>query len=163
MKLPELVAVPLGDVTVIVPLVAPAGTIVLIEVSELTTKLAGTPLNCTDVTPVKWRPPIPTLAPAAPLPGVRPTISGIVPVTVKLLVLEPVPFGGGKGVHFTYRFTRPEEDVRRLGEAWATIAGGRLYMIAFEAPALHFFDAGIDGARAVVATARLAPAIASAK
>ena len=93
MKLPELVAVPLGVVTVIVPLVAPAGTVVLIEVSDLTTKVAETPLNLTDVAPVRWSPPIPTLAPAAPLPGVKPPISGMVPVTVKLPELDPVPFG----------------------------------------------------------------------
>jgi hypothetical protein len=47
------VAVPLGVVTVIWPLVAPLGTTALIDVSELTTKLAKTPLNLTDVTPVK--------------------------------------------------------------------------------------------------------------
>ena len=72
--------------------------------------------------------------------------------------VEPGPLGGLNGVHFTYSFTRPEEDVRRLGEAWATIQGGKLYMIAFEAPALHFFDAAVQQARAVVATARIAPA-----
>ena len=92
-KVPELVAVPLGVVTVIVPLVAPVGTVALIDVSELTTKLAEMPLNITDVAPVKWSPPIPTLAPAMPLPGVKPPISGIVPVTVKLPELDPVPFG----------------------------------------------------------------------
>ena len=43
---------------------------------------------------------------------------------VEIGAVEPMPFAGGKGVHFTYRFTRPDEDVRRLGEAWATIAGG---------------------------------------
>lgn len=75
---------------------------------------------------------------------------------VEIGTVEPALFGGAKGVHFTYRFTRPEEDVRRLGEAWATIADGRLYMIAFEAPALHFFDAGIGGARAIVASAKMA-------
>jgi hypothetical protein len=92
-KLPELAAVPLGVVTVIDPLVAPLGTTAAIEVSELTTKVAETPLNLTDVAPVKWSPPIPTLAPTAPLPGVKPLISGIVPVTVKLLELDAVPFG----------------------------------------------------------------------
>lgn len=76
---------------------------------------------------------------------------------VEIGTVEPAPFGGAKGVHFTYRFTRPEEDVQRQGEAWATIDGGRLYMISFEAPALHFFDAGIAGARAIVATAKLVP------
>jgi hypothetical protein len=92
-KLPELVAVPLGVVTVIVPLVAALGTTAPIDVSELTTKVAGTPLNVTDVAPVKWSPLLPTLAPAVPLPGVKPLISGTVPVTVKVRELDAVPFG----------------------------------------------------------------------
>ena len=82
---------------------------------------------------------------------------------VEIGTVEPAAFAGTRGVHFTYRFTRPEEDVRRLGEAWATIVDGRLYMIAFEAPALHFFEAGIDGARAVVASARFASPSPSSK
>lgn len=77
---------------------------------------------------------------------------------VEIGTVEPGTLGGRKGVHFTYHFTRPEEDVRRTGEAWATIIDERLYMIGFEAPTLHYFDAGIDRARAVVATARFAPA-----
>ncbi|WP_197276997.1 hypothetical protein [Sphingomonas profundi] len=82
---------------------------------------------------------------------------------VEVGLIEPVPFAGVDGVHFAYRFTRPEEDVVRRGEAWAAIVGGRLYMIAFEAPALHFFDAGIAAARSIVATATLAPAAKPAR
>jgi hypothetical protein len=80
---------------------------------------------------------------------------------VELGTVEPASFGGAKGVHFSYRFTRPEEDVQRNGEAWATIADGRLYMIAFEAPALHFFDAAVGAARSIVATAKLGPQVSS--
>ena len=48
-----LVAVPLGVVTLILPVVAPLGTVVLISVSEATLKLAEVPLNFTLVVPVK--------------------------------------------------------------------------------------------------------------
>jgi len=82
---------------------------------------------------------------------------------VEIGTVEPAPLAGEKGVHFTYQFTRPEEDVRRRGEAWATIVGGRLYMISFEAPAIYFFDAGIAGARAVVASARFTSTAASSR
>jgi hypothetical protein len=47
----------------------------------------------------------------------------------------------------------PTDEVHRKGEGCVAIVDGRLYMITFEAPALHFFDAGIAPARAVVASA----------
>jgi hypothetical protein len=69
--------------------------------------------------------------------------------------VEPVAFAGHKGVRFTYQFTRPEEDVRRLGEGHATIVAGRLYMTTFEAPAIFYFDRDIAAARAIATSATL--------
>jgi len=69
--------------------------------------------------------------------------------------IEPVTFAGHQGIRFTYGYT-PRDEVRRKGEAHAAIVDGKLYMITFEAPALHFFDAGIAAARAVVASATVA-------
>jgi len=57
-KFPELVAVPFGVVTLTGPLVAPLGTWALITPSEVTAKLAETPLNLTAVAPVNALPPI---------------------------------------------------------------------------------------------------------
>ena len=48
MKFVALVAVPLGVVTAILPLVAPAGTPAVILVELLMVKFAATPLNVTD-------------------------------------------------------------------------------------------------------------------
>src|SRR5438046_10240079 len=62
-KLVELVAVPLGVVTLIVPVVAPFGATVVICVSEATVKVAAVPLNATLVAPVKPEPLIVTLVP----------------------------------------------------------------------------------------------------
>ena len=59
-------------------------------VSELTVKLAVVPLNATAVAPVKCVPLIVTVAPVAPLVGVKLVIVGGL-VTVKLLPLVPVP------------------------------------------------------------------------
>ena len=56
-------------------------------------KLAATPLNVTDVAPVKWRPPMLTLEPTGPLPGLVPLISGVPGVTVNVPALVAVPFG----------------------------------------------------------------------
>src|SRR5207244_2799580 len=91
-KLPGLVAVPPGVVTLIVPVVGPAGTVAWIEVAELTVKLALTPLNATAVAPVKVVPLMVTLVPTGPLAGVKPVIVGGL-ITVKLPELVAVPPG----------------------------------------------------------------------
>lgn len=69
--------------------------------------------------------------------------------------VKPARFAGHKGVSFTYSFTLSGEEVQRKGEAHAAIVKSRLYMITFEAPRLHYFDAGVGAARAVVASAAL--------
>src|SRR5256712_4387866 len=70
-KLPALLAVPAEVVTLIGPLVAPAGTVAVIVVAEPTVKLALVPLNSTALAPVKLVPLIETLVPAGPLIGVK--------------------------------------------------------------------------------------------
>lgn len=69
--------------------------------------------------------------------------------------LEPALFAGHQGVCFTYSFTRPGEDLPRKGEARAALVGGKLYMITFEAPRLHFFDRSVEAFRKVADTAKV--------
>ncbi|WP_076071651.1 hypothetical protein [Sphingomonas montana] len=69
--------------------------------------------------------------------------------------VEPTRFAGRPGVRFGYRFTRPDENVERMGEGYAAIVDGKLYMATFEAPAIHYFASGIDAARAVATSAVL--------
>src|SRR5438094_701983 len=85
-KLAALLAVPPGVVTLIGPLVAPAGTVAVIAVAELTVKLALTLLNSTAVAPLKLVPLIVTLVPTGPLLGVKLEIVGGL-MTVKLAAL----------------------------------------------------------------------------
>jgi len=73
-----LVAVPAGVVTLSGPVVAPAGTVAWIVVSEVTVKVALTLLKATAVAPVKFVPLIVTLVPTGPLLGVKPVIVGLV-------------------------------------------------------------------------------------
>ena len=88
-KVPVLVAVPAVVLTVIFPAVAPAGTVAVILVGISTVKVvAGAPLTLTDVAPVKLAPVMVTLAPIAPLDGVKLVIRG---ATVKLTELVAVP------------------------------------------------------------------------
>src|SRR5439155_20537133 len=92
-KLLALVAVPPPVVTLIGPDVAPAGTVALICVSELTVKLAEVPLNVTALAPVKAPPLIVTEVPTGPLAGENELIEGAAgAVTSKLVALVAVPF-----------------------------------------------------------------------
>ena len=91
-KLAADVAVPFGVSTVIFPVVAAAGTAVVICVALFTVMVAAVPLNFTAVAPVKPVPLITTLAPVKPAVGVK-----LVPVgaaaTVKLVALVAWPPG----------------------------------------------------------------------
>ena len=82
-KSPALVAVPPGVVTVILPVVAPAGTALLICVLDNTLKEASVPLKRTLLAPLKFVPVMVTVARTRPLVGVKEEIVGAGGVTVK--------------------------------------------------------------------------------
>lgn len=63
--------------------------------------------------------------------------------------MEPTRFGGRDGIRFEYRFTAGDE-VPRRGEGYGAIVNGRLYLITFEAPVIHYFDASIEAYRQLV-------------
>src|SRR5207249_2857681 len=92
MKLAELVAVPPGVVTLTGPVVAPAGTVAWIAVSEVTVKVALVPLKATAVAPLKLVPLIVTLVPTGPVVGERLAMVGAL-TTVNELALVAVPAG----------------------------------------------------------------------
>lgn len=75
-KFVVLAAVPLGVVTLIGPVVAVAGTVALIEEADTNEKDALTPLNLTDVAPVRLLPLIVTDVPVGPLVGVKELTDG---------------------------------------------------------------------------------------
>ena len=82
-KLPVLVAVPPGVVTLTLPVVAPAGTVVVICVAETTVKAdAAMPLNATLVALVKFVPVSVTAVPTTPVAGARDVKVGTGNVTV---------------------------------------------------------------------------------
>ena len=62
-----LLSVPLGEVTVTEPVVAPGGTTAVRYVSDLIVKVAGVPLNETAAVPVKPWPRMPTVYPTRPV------------------------------------------------------------------------------------------------
>jgi hypothetical protein len=68
---------------------------------------------------------------------------------------EPTTVGGHKGIKFTYRFVREDDEVERKGEAVGAFVGDRLYIVAYEAPAIHFFDKDVDKFRQLVTTLKI--------
>jgi hypothetical protein len=91
-KLAPLVAVPAGLVTVMGPVVAPAGTVAVICVLLLSVKTAVMPLKRTSVVPVKFVPVMVTDAPTGPDVGEKLAIVGG-RMTTKLALLVAVPAG----------------------------------------------------------------------
>ncbi|WBY16360.1 hypothetical protein PF049_12320 [Erythrobacteraceae bacterium WH01K] len=72
----------------------------------------------------------------------------------QLVSAEPGTFLGRDGVFFTYEYT-DLDGLTRKGEARATIIDGKLYMITFDAPRLHYFNRTLQDFRALADTARL--------
>ena len=65
---------------------------------------------------------------------------------------EPALLGGRKGIRFTYRFTRADDEVQRKGEAIGAMVDGKLYLVTYEAPALYFFAKDIEKFRTLAAS-----------
>jgi hypothetical protein len=63
--------------------------------------------------------------------------------------VEPAKFAGNSGFRFTYNFTVQNEEVKRNGEARGAIVGGKLYMITFEAPVIHYYAHDVEAFRKV--------------
>lgn len=74
---------------------------------------------------------------------------------VEVAAMEPASFAGEAGIRFEYRYTDADDEVERRGEAFAVIRNKQLFMIAFEAPKLYYFDRDIGKFHALVQSARL--------
>jgi len=92
-KVPLLVAVPAEVVTVILPVLAPLGTVVLILLTLTTLNAADVPWNRTALTLVNPVPLIATAVPTPPLVGEKLVMVSPPEVTTKLALLVPVPAG----------------------------------------------------------------------
>lgn len=71
----------------------------------------------------------------------------------QLLSTEPISFLDHDGVSFQFSYV-DDDELTRDGEARASIIDGKLYMIAFEAPRLHYFERAINEFRAIADSAR---------
>ncbi|MEQ9661271.1 MAG: hypothetical protein RLN87_01840 [Parasphingopyxis sp.] len=71
--------------------------------------------------------------------------------------MAPADFAGQQGFRFDYDYTLRGEEIRREGRATGAVIDGRLYMITFEAPEIHYFENGLADYEAIVTSARIAP------
>lgn len=76
---------------------------------------------------------------------------------IKIETIEPARFAGADGFRFTYSFAVTDE-VKRLGEARGAVIDGKLYMMTFEAPRIHYFERDVEEFRKIADGARLAAA-----
>ena len=68
--------------------------------------------------------------------------------------VEPVTFLGKPGLRFNYSYVGGDE-VKRKGRTVASIVDGKLYLMALDGTALHYFDAAAPDFDAMVAGATL--------
>lgn len=68
--------------------------------------------------------------------------------------VRPATLAGHPGVEFEHTFTGADE-VARKGLVRGAIIAGRLYLINWDAPKLHYYDEHIDEVRAIMDGARL--------
>lgn len=68
--------------------------------------------------------------------------------------VEPVTFVGRPGLRFDYDYVGADE-VRRRGRAILAVASGKLYLMALDGAAIHYFDTALVDFSAMAASAQL--------
>jgi hypothetical protein len=75
----------------------------------------------------------------------------------KLGKVEAAKLGKHDGVRFGYSYAVQDEDIDRRGEATAAIVDGKLYLVNYVAPSLHYFDAYLPEVHKMIETAIIVP------
>jgi hypothetical protein len=73
----------------------------------------------------------------------------------KLARLEPMSFGGEKGLRFEYALTRKVDNAQLSGVGYAAVSKGELFAILYMAPRLTFFSRHKERVEAMARSARL--------
>jgi hypothetical protein len=69
--------------------------------------------------------------------------------------VRPATLAGARGIEMDFTYATEGDNLERQGVARAAVIGGRLYVISFDAPKIHYFAAGLPTARAIMDTARV--------
>jgi hypothetical protein len=73
--------------------------------------------------------------------------------TFKMEHLAPAQFAGSSGFRFEFSMTRKRDDVTLRGFGQGAVIKGRLYLIVFRAPRLHYYAKHLPRAEATVRSA----------
>jgi len=73
--------------------------------------------------------------------------------TFKMEHLAPAQFAGANGFRFEFSMTRKRDDVTLRGFGQGAVIKGRLYLIVFRAPRLHYYAKHLPRAEATVRSA----------
>ena len=71
--------------------------------------------------------------------------------------VEPARLGKYDAVRFSYSYAAQDEGLTRKGEGVAAIVDGRLYLVNFIAPSIHYFDRDIQEIRQMISAMQLRP------
>lgn len=71
-----------------------------------------------------------------------------------ILESAPTDIAEKQGLLVRYRYTMPNDELTRLGEARLAVVDGKLFVANYYAPQLHYFGAGLPEAQAMMQRAR---------
>lgn len=69
--------------------------------------------------------------------------------------LAPAQFAGGEGFRFEFTRVRKGDEVEMRGVGYGAVRGGKLYLVVFEAPRIHYFNKHLGRAEAAAKSARV--------
>jgi len=74
----------------------------------------------------------------------------------EVTAVRPAKLAGADGVEMDFAYATEGDNLERRGVARAATIGGKLYLISFDAPKLHYYEAGLGSALAIMNSARIA-------
>lgn len=69
--------------------------------------------------------------------------------------VRPATLAGARGIEMDFTYASEGDNLERQGIARAAVIGGKLYVISYDAPKIHYFKAGLPTALAIVDSARV--------
>lgn len=76
----------------------------------------------------------------------------------EVIGVVPAKLDDNDAVRFTYKYAVENDQLVRKGEAVAAVVDGRLYLVNFVAPEIHYFDRDAQNFRDMLSTIKLAKA-----
>jgi len=73
----------------------------------------------------------------------------------EVVAVRPAQLAGHPGVEMDFTYATEGDNLERKGTARAAVIGQRLYLITYDAPKIHYYDAGLSTALAVMNSARI--------